>query len=41
VMTIFAAIYSGFPEDTGRMLSEGLGKLSLLVMFSGDLDDVL
>ena len=28
VFTIFAAIYYWFPKITGRMLSEGLGKLS-------------
>jgi cytochrome c oxidase subunit I len=35
VMTIFAAIYYWFPKITGRMLSEGLGKLSCWLMFVG------
>jgi len=35
VMTIFAAIYYWFPKITGRMLSEGLGKLSFWLMFIG------
>jgi cytochrome c oxidase subunit I len=35
VMTIFAAIYYWFPKITGRMLSEGLGKLSFWLMFVG------
>src|SRR5438552_7519432 len=33
--TIFAAIYYWFPKITGRMLSEGLGKLSFWLMFIG------
>ena len=33
--TIFAAIYYWFPKITGRMLSEGLGKLSFYLMFIG------
>ncbi len=35
VFTIFAAIYYWFPKITGRMLSEGLGKLSFYLMFLG------
>jgi cytochrome c oxidase subunit I len=35
VFTIFAAIYYWFPKITGRMLSEGLGKLSFWLMFWG------
>jgi cytochrome c oxidase subunit I len=35
VFTIFAAIYYWFPKITGRMLSEGLGKLSFWMMFVG------
>jgi cytochrome c oxidase subunit I len=35
VFTIFAAIYYWFPKMTGRMLSEGLGKLSFALMFVG------
>jgi cytochrome c oxidase subunit I len=35
VFTIFAAIYYWFPKVTGRMLSEGLGKLSFWLMFWG------
>ena len=35
VFTIFAAIYYWFPKITGRMLSEGLGKLSFWLMFFG------
>ncbi|HEU0249601.1 MAG TPA: cytochrome c oxidase subunit I [Solirubrobacteraceae bacterium] len=35
VFTIFAAIYYWFPKITGRMLSEGLGKLSFWLMFIG------
>jgi cytochrome c oxidase subunit 1 len=35
VMTIFAGIYYWFPKITGRMLSEGLGKLSFWLMFFG------
>jgi len=33
--TIFAAIYYWFPKMTGRMLGEGLGKLSFYLMFVG------
>src|SRR5581483_8976897 len=35
VFTIFAGIYYWFPKITGRMLSEGLGKLSFWLMFIG------
>src|SRR3954469_12144465 len=35
VFTIFAGIYYWFPKITGRLLSEGLGKLSCLLMFIG------
>jgi cytochrome c oxidase subunit I len=35
VFTIFAAIYYWFPKITGKMLSEGLGKLSFALMFVG------
>ncbi len=35
VFTIFAAIYYWFPMFTGRMMSEGLGKLSFWLMFVG------
>jgi cytochrome c oxidase subunit I len=35
VFTIFAGIYYWFPKITGRMLSEGLGKLSFWLMFVG------
>ncbi len=35
VLPIFAAIYYWFPKITGRMLSEGLGKLSFWLMFWG------
>ncbi|MDX6570451.1 MAG: cytochrome c oxidase subunit, partial [Gaiellales bacterium] len=35
VFTIFAAIYYWFPKITGRMLSEGLGRLSFGLMFVG------
>jgi cytochrome c oxidase subunit 1 len=34
-MTIFAAIYYWFPKITGRMLSEGLGRLSFGLIFVG------
>ncbi|MCL2769767.1 MAG: cytochrome c oxidase subunit I, partial [Solirubrobacterales bacterium] len=33
--TVFAAIYYWFPKITGRMLHEGLGKLSFWLMFIG------
>ena len=35
VFGIFAGIYYWFPKMSGRMLSEGLGKLSFWVMFVG------
>jgi cytochrome c oxidase subunit 1 len=35
VFAIFAGIYYWFPKITGRMLSEGLGKLSFALMFIG------
>ena len=35
VFTVFAATYYWFPKITGRLLSEGLGKLSCLLMFIG------
>jgi cytochrome c oxidase subunit I len=35
VFTVFAGIYYWFPKMTGRMLSEGLGKLSFWLMFVG------
>src|SRR5438105_7016286 len=35
VFAIFAAIYYWFPKITGRMLDEGLGKLSVSLMFIG------
>jgi cytochrome c oxidase subunit 1 len=35
VFGIFAGIYFWFPKMTGRMMSEGLGKLSFWVMFVG------
>ena len=35
VLPIFAAIYYWFPKITGRMMSEGLGKLSFWLMFWG------
>jgi cytochrome c oxidase subunit I len=35
VLPIFAAIYYWFPKITGRMLGEGLGKLSFWLMFIG------
>jgi cytochrome c oxidase subunit 1 len=35
LMAILGGIYYWFPKMTGRMLSEGLGKLSLVVMFVG------
>src|SRR4029077_18937533 len=39
--TIFAAIYYWFPKITGRMLDEGLGKLSFYLMFVGFLTTFL
>ncbi len=35
VFTIFAGIYYWFPKMSGRMLGEGLGKLSFWMMFVG------
>ncbi len=35
VFTIFAAIYYWYPKVTGRLLSEGLGRLSFGLMFVG------
>jgi cytochrome c oxidase subunit 1 len=35
VFTIFAGIYYWFPKITGRLLSEGLGKLSFWLMLVG------
>jgi cytochrome c oxidase subunit 1 len=35
IFAIFAGIYYWFPKMTGRMMSEGLGKLSLAIMFVG------
>jgi cytochrome c oxidase subunit I len=35
VFAIFGAIYYWFPKITGRMLSEGLGKISFTLMFVG------
>ncbi len=35
VFTIFAGIYYWFPKITGRMMSEGIGKLSFWLMFVG------
>ena len=35
VFTIFAAIYYWFPKVTGRMLDEGLGRVSFYLMFVG------
>jgi len=35
VFGIFAGLYYWFPKMTGRMMSEGLGKLSFWVMFVG------
>jgi cytochrome c oxidase subunit 1 len=41
VLTIFAAIHYWFGKITGRMLSEGLGKLSFWLMFLGILTTFL
>jgi cytochrome c oxidase subunit I len=41
VMTIFAAIYYWFPKITGRLLSEGLGRISFGLMFIGILTTFL
>jgi cytochrome c oxidase subunit I len=41
VFTIFAGIYYWFPKVTGRMLSEGLGRLSFGLMFLGVLTTFL
>jgi cytochrome c oxidase subunit I len=35
VMGIFAGVYYWFPKITGRLLSEGLGKVSFALMFIG------
>jgi cytochrome c oxidase subunit 1 len=35
VFAIFAGLYYWFPKMSGRMLSEGLGKLSFWIMFVG------
>ncbi len=35
VFAIFAGIYYWFPKITGRMLSEGLGKVSFAIMYVG------
>jgi cytochrome c oxidase subunit 1 len=35
VFAIFAAIHYWFPKMTGRMMNEGLGKLSFVLMFVG------
>jgi cytochrome c oxidase subunit I len=35
IFAIFAGIYYWFPKMTGRMMSEGLGKVSVVVMFIG------
>ncbi|HEY0515748.1 MAG TPA: cytochrome c oxidase subunit I [Solirubrobacteraceae bacterium] len=41
VMPIFAAIYYWFPKMTGRLLSEGLGRLSFALIFLGVLTTFL
>jgi cytochrome c oxidase subunit I len=41
VLTIFAGIYYWFPKITGRMLSEGLGRISFGLMFVGILTTFL
>jgi cytochrome c oxidase subunit 1 len=41
VFAIFAAIYYWFPKITGRMLAEGLGKASFVLMFVGVLTTFL
>jgi cytochrome c oxidase subunit I len=41
VFTIFAAIYYWFPKISGRMLSEGMGKVSFWLMFWGFLTTFL
>jgi cytochrome c oxidase subunit 1 len=41
VFAIFAAIYYWFPKITGRMLGEGLGKASFVLMFVGVLTTFL
>ena len=41
VFTIFAAIYYWFPKITGRMLSDGLGRVSFALMFVGVLTTFL
>ncbi|CAA9472593.1 MAG: Cytochrome c oxidase polypeptide I, partial [uncultured Solirubrobacteraceae bacterium] len=35
IFSIFAGLYYWFPKMTGRMMSEGLGKLSFVIMFIG------
>jgi cytochrome c oxidase subunit 1 len=35
IFSIFAGIYYWFPKITGRMMSEGLGKISCAIMFIG------
>ena len=35
IFSIFAGIYYWFPKMTGRMMSEGLGKISFVIMFIG------
>jgi cytochrome c oxidase subunit I len=35
IFSIFAGIYYWFPKITGRMMSEGLGKISFAIMFIG------
>jgi cytochrome c oxidase subunit I len=35
IFAIFAGIYYWFPKITGRMMSEGLGKVSVAIMFVG------
>jgi cytochrome c oxidase subunit I len=35
IFAIFAGIYYWFPKMTGRMMNEGLGKLSVAIMFVG------
>jgi cytochrome c oxidase subunit I len=41
LMPIFAAIYYWFPKMSGRMLSEGLGKISFALIFLGILTTFL
>jgi cytochrome c oxidase subunit I len=35
VFAIFAGIYYWFPKITGRLMNEGLGKVSMIIMFIG------